>query len=50
MQQISTFLRTRTGCQRQRLRQYEVQKYPTGAIAIAPVEKGEASSMMVEEK
>ncbi|MDZ8134856.1 MAG: hypothetical protein RM049_06080 [Nostoc sp. DedQUE04] len=49
MQQIPTSQAIANRVQRQRLRQYEVQKYPTRAIAIVILEKREASSVRVRE-
>ncbi|WP_322698435.1 hypothetical protein [Nostoc sp. DedSLP03] len=50
MQQISTSRAIANRVQRQRLRQNEVEKYPTCAIAIVILEKREASSLRVGEK
>jgi hypothetical protein len=50
MLQISTSRAIANRVQRQRLCQYEVEKYPTGAIAIVILEKREASSVRVVEK
>ncbi|MDZ8067545.1 MAG: hypothetical protein RMY64_18285 [Nostoc sp. DedQUE08] len=50
MQQISTSRAIANRVQRQRLRQYEVEKYPTRAIAIVILEKREANSVRVGDK